>query len=39
MVREANTMSSKAVISEIKKEVVELKGSIEKIKEHAQNIE
>ena len=39
MVREANTMSSKAGIIEIKNLVVDLKSCIEKVKEHAQNIE
>ena len=39
MVREANTMSSKAAIIEIKNRVVDLKSCIEKVKEHAQNIE
>lgn len=39
MVREANTMSSKAGIIEIKNRVVDLKSCIEKVKEHAQNIE
>ena len=39
MLREANTMSSKALISEIKNEAVDIKSSIERIKEHAQNIE
>ena len=39
MLREANTMSSKALISEIKNEAVDIKSSIEKMKEHAQNIE
>ena len=39
MVREVNTVSSKAVIVEIKNQVVNLKSCIEKVKEHAQNIE
>ena len=39
MLREANTMSSKALISEIKNEAVDMKSSIERMKEHAQNIE
>tara|TARA_B100000963_G_C22633865_1_gene676477 strand:- start:1089 stop:1934 length:846 start_codon:yes stop_codon:yes gene_type:complete len=39
MVREANTISSKAIIVEIKNRVVDLKSFIEKVKEHAQNIE
>ena len=39
MVREANTMNSKAGIIEIKNRVVDLKSCIEKVKEHAQNIE
>ena len=39
MLREANTMSSKALISEIKNEAVDIKSSIERMKEHAQNIE
>ncbi len=39
MQRETNTISSKAVIAEIKNESVELKGLIEMVKEHAQNVE
>ena len=39
MQRETNTISSKALISEIKNESVELKGLIEMVKEHAQNVE
>ena len=39
MFREANTLSSKALIAEIKNEAVELKCLIEKMKEHAQNVE
>lgn len=39
MLREINTLSSKAMIPEIKNEAVELKSSIEKVKEHAQNVE
>jgi len=39
MLREINTLSSKAIIPEIKNEAVELKSSIEKVKEHAQNVE
>ena len=39
MLREANTMSSKALIAEIKNEAVDIKSSIERMKEHAQNIE
>ena len=39
MLREINTLSSKAIIPEIKNEAVELKCSIEKVKEHAQNVE
>ena len=39
MLRETNTLSSKALIAEIKKEAVELKSLIEKMKEHAQNVE
>ena len=35
----ANTLSSKAMIAEIKNEAVELKSHIEKMKEHAQNVE
>ena len=36
---ETNTISSKALIAEIKNESVELKGLIEMVKEHAQNVE
>ena len=32
-------MSSKALISEIKNEAVDIKSFIERMKEHAQNIE
>ena len=39
LLREVNTMSSKALISDIKKECVELKSQIERIKEHSQNVE
>ena len=39
MQRETNTISSKALIAEIKNESVELKGLIERVKEHAQNVE
>lgn len=39
MLRETNTLSSKALIAEIKNEAVELKTQIEKMKEHAQNVE
>lgn len=39
MLREINTLSSKAMITEIKNEAVELKSHIEKMKEHAQNVE
>ena len=39
MQRETNTISSKALIAEIKNESVELKGMIEMVKEHAQNVE
>jgi len=39
MLREINTLSSKAMIPEIKNEAVELKSLIEKVKEHAQNVE
>ena len=39
MLREINTLSSKAMIAEIKNEAVELKSYIEKMKEHAQNVE
>ena len=39
MLREINTLSSKAMIVEIKNEAVELKSYIEKMKEHAQNVE
>ena len=39
MLREINTLSSKALIAEIKNEAVELKSHIEKMKEHAQNVE
>ena len=39
MLRETNTLSSKAMIAEIKNEAVELKSHIEKRKEHAQNVE
>ena len=39
MLRETNTLSSKALIAEIKNEAVELKTLIEKMKEHAQNVE
>ena len=39
MQREANTISSKALIAQIKNESVELKGLIEMVKEHAQNVE
>jgi uncharacterized protein (TIGR00255 family) len=39
MLRETNTLSSKALIGEIKNEAVELKSLIEKMKEHAQNVE
>ena len=39
MLIEINTLSSKAMIPEIKNEAVELKSSIEKVKEHAQNVE
>ena len=39
LLRETNTMTSKASISEIKIEAVELKSLIEKVKEHAQNVE
>ena len=38
MLRETNTLSSKALIAEIKNEAVELKSLIEKMKEHAQNV-
>ena len=39
LLRETNTLSSKALIAEIKNEAVELKSHIEKMKEHAQNVE
>ena len=39
MLREINTLRSKAMIAEIKNEAVELKSHIEKMKEHAQNVE
>ena len=39
MLREINTLSSKAMIADIKNEAVELKSHIEKMKEHAQNVE
>ena len=39
MQRETNTINSKALIAEIKNESVELKGLIEMVKEHAQNVE
>ena len=39
LLRETNTITSKASISEIKIEAVELKCLIEKVKEHAQNVE
>ena len=39
MLREINTLSSKDMIAEIKNEAVELKSHIEKMKEHAQNVE
>ena len=39
MQRETNTISSKALIAEIKNESVELKGMIEMVNEHAQNVE
>ena len=39
LLREANTMSSKALIADIKNESVELKSYIERVKEHAQNVE
>ena len=39
MLREANTIASKALIVDIKNEAVELKCLIEKMKEHAQNVE
>ena len=39
MQRETNTISSKALIAEIKNESVELNGMIEMVKEHAQNVE
>ncbi len=39
LLRETNTIASKASISEIKLEAVELKCLIEKVKEHAQNVE
>ena len=39
MQRETNTISSKALIAEIKNESVELKSLIEMVKEHAQNVE
>ena len=39
MQRETNTISSKALIAEIKNESVELKVLIEMVKEHAQNVE
>ena len=38
MLRETNTLSSKALIADIKNEAVELKSLIEKMKEHAQNV-
>ena len=39
MQRETNTISSKALIADIKNESVELKSLIEMVKEHAQNVE
>ena len=39
MLRETNTLISIALIAEIKNEAVELKTLIEKMKEHAQNVE
>tara|TARA_Y100000746_G_scaffold90808_1_gene77112 strand:- start:2142 stop:2987 length:846 start_codon:yes stop_codon:yes gene_type:complete len=39
MLRETNTLSSKALLADIKNEAVELKSLIEKMKEHAQNVE
>ena len=39
LLREATTMSSKALIADIKNESVELKSYIERVKEHAQNVE
>lgn len=38
MLREVNTLTTKAMIVEIKNEAVELKCLIEKMKEHAQNV-
>lgn len=39
MLREANTIASKSSDAEITREVVEIKGLIERIKEQAQNVE
>jgi len=39
LLRETNTITSKTSISQIKIEAVELKSLIEKVKEHAQNVE
>ncbi|MBL6693836.1 MAG: DUF1732 domain-containing protein [SAR86 cluster bacterium] len=39
LLRETNTITSKASISHIKLEAVELKSLIERVKEHAQNVE
>ena len=39
MLRETNTLSSKALIADIKNEAVQLKSLIQKMKEHAQNVE
>ena len=39
MLREANTIASKSADVEISREIVEIKGSIDRIKEQAQNVE
>ena len=39
MLREANTIGSKCLDAEISREIVEVKGEIDRIKEQVQNVE
>ncbi|MCA9310342.1 MAG: DUF1732 domain-containing protein, partial [Phycisphaerales bacterium] len=39
MLREANTIASKSGDAEISRDIVEIKGAIDRIKEQVQNVE
>jgi uncharacterized protein YicC (UPF0701 family) len=39
MLREANTIASKCLDGEVSRRVVEIKGSIDRVKEQVQNVE